>query len=62
MRPKLLDYAKHADDDAVKAASKTAFALLKANKDQDPPIQDAEQALKKLTTLKVSNHAGVMSI
>lgn len=53
-RPKLLDYAKDADAHAVQATIKAAFAMIQADAtEQEPTIQNAEEALKKLTTLKV---------
>lgn len=55
-RPKLLDYAKSADSDAVTAATKSAFAVLGSYQEQEPTLQNAEQALKELIKLKVLLH------
>lgn len=51
-RPRLLDYAKHASDEAVVAATNAAFASLKTS--QIPEMQDVRKALKELTSLKAS--------
>ena len=55
-RPKLLDYAKSADSDAVTAATKSALAVLGSYQEQEPTLQNAGQALKELTKLKVLLH------
>ena len=51
-RPKLLDYAKDASEQSVVDATKSAFAGLKTA--ATPSLQHVEEALKELTSLKVS--------
>ena len=49
-RPKLLQYAKDASDEAVTATTKKVFASLRTA--AEPAMQHVEEALKELTSLK----------
>lgn len=51
-RPKLLDYAKDASEQSILDATKSAFASLQTA--ATPSLQHVEEALKGLTSLKVS--------
>lgn len=51
-RPKLLDYAKDALEQSVVDATKSAYASLRTS--ASPELQHVEEALKELTSLKVS--------
>ena len=50
-RPKLLDYAKNASADEVKATTKKAFGLL--GNDAVPTVQQVKDSLDELISLKV---------
>lgn len=49
-RPKLLDYAKNASEEEVKAATKKAFGSVR--NDAVPAVQQVKESLDELTTLK----------
>ena len=59
-RPKLLDYAKHASEEEVVAATKKAFACLGSA--EAPALQEVEEALKELIGLKVSASEAIKAV
>ncbi len=59
-RPKLLDYAKHASEEEVVGTTKMAFACLSSA--ETPELQEVEEALKELISLKVSASAATMAV
>ena len=56
----MLDYAKHASEEEVVSTTKKAFACLGSA--EAPALQEVGEALKELTSLKVSASEATMAV